>query len=491
MRLNRRVLQRITKKKMKSNRSVNLIRIILVTSTFFVAVVESRTILFRDDFSGLGLNSLDGTKPDVTQGEATWIADPAYFSDGSAIKGSRRAYLSLGNLVNEKRGQSDAIFTLTARVLLNPRHNNEMVWEGVGFWGDDQPAGGKNFANGRSHAFILRRGNSKIRSFLGPGPKKETDGRQSPHGVDGMTDLRVVLDLRNWNGSTSFGTVTHLAKLATESEYERIASSDLDSNNSTFHAVGMSGGAILADYSWFELSMGTGVESAPVSPGPIKKKSKPAGLITRLDGGEPTKIVLFGTSLTAGYLWGEQLESWLDTRYPGLVTMVNSGMSGKNSKFGRANLVAKVLEHKPDVVFIEFAINDAGVIEWETTATPKVTVAQARENLVYMITQIQEQNPEVVIILQTMNVPWDSPYGSGISKSIRPKIADYYQMYRDLSSERGLMLVDHHPNWLKLKKDHPLTFQLYVADGVHPTSDGLREVMLPLLESQLAGGAVK
>jgi lysophospholipase L1-like esterase len=217
----------------------------------------------------------------------------------------------------------------------------------------------------------------------------------------------------------------------------------------------------------------------------IALDAKPSSLVTALAAGQTRKVVVYGTSLTANGSWVGSMNSWLSTKYPGLLTVVNSGLSGKNSAEGLAQLQTKVLAHQPDTVFIEFAMNDAFLY---SDGTPQLTVAQARTNLLSMIDAIKSQNPAAEVILQTMNTVWDSPAGSNASATLRPNLAAYYQMYREVAAERGLLLIDHHPNWAALQQENLATFQGYVPDGVHPVSQGIAKVVLPLLKWKLSGG---
>jgi lysophospholipase L1-like esterase len=213
--------------------------------------------------------------------------------------------------------------------------------------------------------------------------------------------------------------------------------------------------------------------------------TEPSSLVSALAAGQPRKIVVYGTSLTAGGAWVGGMNSWLSAKYPGLLTVVNSGLSGKNSAEGLAQLNTKVLAHNPDTVFIEFAMNDAFLY---SDGTPQLSVAQARSNLIAMIDAIKGQNPAAEIILQTMNTVWDSPAGSNASATLRPNLSAYYQMYREVAAERGLLLIDHHPNWAALQQGDLATFQGFVPDGVHPVSQGIGKVTLPLLKWKLSGG---
>jgi len=217
----------------------------------------------------------------------------------------------------------------------------------------------------------------------------------------------------------------------------------------------------------------------------VALQSEPAVFISFLAAGQARKIVVYGTSLTAGGAWVGQMQYWLSTKYPGLFTVINSGLSGKNSAEGLAQLQVKVLNHNPDTVFIEFAMNDAFLY---SDGTPQLSVAQAKANLETMIEAILQQNPQAEIILQTMNTVWNSPSGSNQSATLRPNLAAYYQMYREVAMDRGLMLIDHQPNWASLQASEPLAYQSYVPDGVHPNATGCSKVTLPLLQWKLSGG---
>ena len=217
----------------------------------------------------------------------------------------------------------------------------------------------------------------------------------------------------------------------------------------------------------------------------IALDAEPSALVSALAAGQPRKVVVYGTSLTAGGAWVGAMDSWLSARYPGLLTVVNSGLSGKNSAEGVAQFASRVLAHHPDTVFIEFAMNDAFLY---SDGTPQLSVPQARTNLLNMIDSIKAQNPAAEIILQTMNTVWNSPSGSNASATLRPNLVAYYGMYREVAAERGLLLIDHHPNWAALQQDDLATFQGYVPDGVHPVSQGIGKVVLPLLKWKLSGG---
>ena len=241
----------------------------------------------------------------------------------------------------------------------------------------------------------------------------------------------------------------------------------------------------------FSAGAGAGVSFDNLAAGPVPSVWTPvpeasgSRLVRRLGAGEPQKLVVYGTSLTAGGAWVGQLRDWLTNTWSGALTLVNSGMSGKNSKDGVENLEAKVLAHRPDTVLIEFGMNDA----FTQYADPayNISLAQARSNLVEMIDRIRTNRPDTEIILQTMNPAWDSAGGSGTSFTARPGLTECYRMYREVASERGLLLIDHEPAWKGLQLADPARFEGFVADGVHPGPDGYAAIALPLLKQRLIG----
>jgi acyl-CoA thioesterase-1 len=80
--------------------------------------------------------------------------------------------------------------------------------------------------------------------------------------------------------------------------------------------------------------------------------------------------VVYGTSLTAGGAWVQQLHTWIETLYPRRLTLINSGQGSRASNTGLAQLKSLVLDHSPDVVFIEFAVNDSYVGYGPQETTP-------------------------------------------------------------------------------------------------------------------------
>lgn len=207
------------------------------------------------------------------------------------------------------------------------------------------------------------------------------------------------------------------------------------------------------------------VESAPA----------PAGFIEKLRAGREQTIVYYGTSLTAGGSWTRFLTDELKAKFPGQIAAHNKGGPGMHSGWGVRSVDERVIAYKPDVVFIEFSVNDA-------VARFKLSPEKAKENLDQMIDRIRAARPECEIILQVMNPIIDKPESDS---GWRPNLNVYQDNYREVAAARGLLLVDHMPAWMRLLETDEKKFREYVPDGVHPKDTGYQYVVMPELRKKL------
>ena len=157
-------------------------------------------------------------------------------------------------------------------------------------------------------------------------------------------------------------------------------------------------------------------------------------LVKNLKSGKPQRVVCYGTSLTAKGPWVEMLTNVLQKKFGSKVEVINSGGSGMDSNWGLANIKKKVIDQKPDTVFIEFGMNDA-VVRFKNSKD------KVRNNLESMIKQVQNALPACEIILMTMNPALGIPAGH---RSARDDLNGYYDIYRDLAKKHNIkMLVGH------------------------------------------------
>lgn len=87
--------------------------------------------------------------------------------------------------------------------------------------------------------------------------------------------------------------------------------------------------------------------------------------------GEPICVAAIGGSITAGGAhtkdpkrrYVQQLANWFEKTFPGLkVHCVNAGIGGTNSVYGAARVQRDVIAQHPDLVVVEYAVNDSNGI---------------------------------------------------------------------------------------------------------------------------------
>lgn len=186
-------------------------------------------------------------------------------------------------------------------------------------------------------------------------------------------------------------------------------------------------------------------------------------VFSNLEKRRPQVVVVYGTSLTHTAEWPRALGEYFEKHYPGLVTLHNSGSSGKQSNWGVANLQKRVLSKSPDLVFIEFSMNDAATKHG-------ISTKKAIANLDSMVKAVRTENPKAGIVLMTMNTVWNSPAEpkGGGAAAARPALHDYYEGYRRYAHEHCLPLVDHTIAWLDLQRTDEEKYRKWVPDGTHP-----------------------
>lgn len=160
--------------------------------------------------------------------------------------------------------------------------------------------------------------------------------------------------------------------------------------------------------------------------------------------GEPICVVAIGGSITAGgthtkdpgrrYI--QQLARWFEVTFPGLkVRFVNAGIGSTNSGYGALRIQRDVLAQHPDLVVVEFAVNDSshtgkmddsyeGVLRQLLSSSPNLAVIE----LFFMHKDGTSAQPEQVRLGHHYGLPMISFRDAFFPeyKAGRMKWEDYY-----------------------------------------------------------------
>lgn len=180
----------------------------------------------------------------------------------------------------------------------------------------------------------------------------------------------------------------------------------------------------------------------------------------------PVRIVALGTSLTAGGDWTAPLSAALSACAARPVEIVPVAMPGRGSDWGVEEM-DEVIALQPDLVLIEFSINDADLAEGRSLASALADHETILDAL-----------HEAVPVLVTMS-PAFGPRGW-----LRPRLAAHEAQYRELAEARRIGLIDLAPVWHHALAAAPDRRAL-MPDGLHPTSDAVAAIAFPVLRQEL------
>ena len=213
-------------------------------------------------------------------------------------------------------------------------------------------------------------------------------------------------------------------------------------------------------------------------------------------------LVTFGDSTTAprGELtvYAELLQEEL-TLHGLPVPVINAGVGGNNTSQARARFARDVVDRDPDVVVIQFGINDAAVDVWKDPprTTPRVGVETYVDNLRHFVRTLRSQGAEVV--LMTPNpLRWTPPlrerygkppYDPNDADGFNVLLSSYAQQVRDVARAEHVPLIDVYADFEAFGKQEGQSVDDLLLDGMHPNERGHRRIadQLVALLSQTGG----
>ncbi|MDF1813170.1 MAG: GDSL-type esterase/lipase family protein [Verrucomicrobiales bacterium] len=186
---------------------------------------------------------------------------------------------------------------------------------------------------------------------------------------------------------------------------------------------------------------------------------------SKIKAGESVKIAYLGGSITAAGGWRIQSREWFQKQYPDAAfEEIHAAIGGTGSDLGVFRLQNDVLRHEPDLLFVEFAVNDGG-------AAPE-RIHKAMEGIVR---QTWKSDPTVdICFVYTVSLPVMPHLREGKmqrSASAMEELADHYHIpsihfgIEVAKLEKSGKLVFKAPKPENIATAEPLVFS---TDGVHP-----------------------
>jgi acyl-CoA thioesterase-1 len=188
-----------------------------------------------------------------------------------------------------------------------------------------------------------------------------------------------------------------------------------------------------------------------------------------LQNGCNVTIVAFGDSITAGFAVRRGFPSFwkalLAEKYPEAnVEMINSGNSGDMSLDGLARLDWAALSYEPDLITINFGINDCvmglGLEEFEM-------------NIVEMVRRIRAGPNSEILLLSSQ--PLETPPYDRL-------VLDYYQAVERVAKEMDVGFVDVYDAWMQRAAQGTPLSSLILPGLDHPNEAGYRIIAEELMK---------
>ena len=216
-------------------------------------------------------------------------------------------------------------------------------------------------------------------------------------------------------------------------------------------------------------------------------------------------VVAFGDSTTAPRMVeGKPLPVYADVlaaeaRAWG-VKFINAGIAGNTSDDGCKRFKGDVLDRRPELVIIQFGINDAAVDVWKKppASEPRVSLKDYTANLHYFVSELQRSGARV--ILMTPNpTRWTEklrslyskpPYEPANPDGFNILLKDYAQAVREVAKQSGAGLADVYATFESYGAQKNRTVDDLLLDGMHPNQEGHR-LTADVLRKELEAGAEK
>ncbi len=208
----------------------------------------------------------------------------------------------------------------------------------------------------------------------------------------------------------------------------------------------------------------------------------------KLEAGGEVRVAYFGGSITAADGWRTGTLARLRELYPGTgITEINATIGGTGSALGAYRLEHDVLRHRPDLVFVEFAVNDGSL--------PPEQIWRSFDGIVR---QIWSADPATdICFVYTYRAGYEEDLDAGScpqAASAEQMLADYYGIpsinpaYRvaELRREGQLIINPGYESPGALAEPPAADAALFSNDGVHPLPAGHQIYTDVVIEAMLA-----
>ena len=187
-------------------------------------------------------------------------------------------------------------------------------------------------------------------------------------------------------------------------------------------------------------------------------------MLAKLRGGRPVTVVCWGDSVTVGgdastpaMGYVGRFETMLQQRFPNAkIRVVNAGIGGSSTRGRLKDLQKEVLDHKPDLVTLEF-VNDMGIPEPEL-----------QRSYSEILRRVREAGAALILITPHFTMPDWMKLPNGRGPDGRHAVA----FLRRFAAEQKVPLADASRRWEQLEA-LGIPYETLLMNGInHPDDRG-------------------
>jgi acyl-CoA thioesterase-1 len=189
--------------------------------------------------------------------------------------------------------------------------------------------------------------------------------------------------------------------------------------------------------------------------------------VSLLEAGKAVRIVTFGDSITAGFAVRKGFDHFwmrmLKEKYPRAeISLNNEGVCGDTSFDGLARLDWSVIANAPDLVTVNFGINDMYM---------GIRLGEFKSNLIEIVEKILEGSKSEILL---SSEPLLTPRFDRI-------VLSYYQTLEDVAEEMDVGFVDVCGAWMRKVDEGVALNSLILPDLDHPNEAGYKIIAEELM----------
>jgi acyl-CoA thioesterase-1 len=172
-------------------------------------------------------------------------------------------------------------------------------------------------------------------------------------------------------------------------------------------------------------------------------------------------LVFHGHSVPAGYFktpdvntfdsYPYQVLKQLKNKYKfAVINVINTSIGGENSVSGQKRFEAEALNHQPDIIFIDYALNDRGVGLEDSRKALEKMIVRAKQEGIKIILLTPSPDLDINLLENNNELEKHSNQITALAKKYNIGLADSYSRFKEIKAECNClddyMSQSNHPN---------------------------------------------